>query len=189
MREIAAQNPDFSTKSQINRAVSRALKLALASAPLYPELKRQIAKTGENERVFAVDFFFHDDQTVRELNQTHRAKDKPTDVLSFPLFEGEVFAFPTAPDEPIALGDMVISVETAARQALELGHDLADEIAFLSIHGALHLLGYDHDNDRARRQMFALQDRIFEAFQTEVLARTLRAGTVKKQTETAPSNA
>lgn len=97
---------------------------------------------------------------MRELNREHRQKDKPTDVLSFPLWESsEMFA---APDAPIFLGDLVISIETAVRQAGELKHFLQDEIAFLAIHGVLHLLGYDHGDDKSRRVMFGLQDGIFE---------------------------
>ena len=65
------------------------------------------------------------------------------------------------------LGDVVISIETAARQAQELGHDLRAEIAFLAVHGTLHLLGYDHGTDAQRRKMFALQD--------EIVARVRRA--------------
>ena len=58
------------------------------------------------------------------------------------------------------LGDLVISIETAIRQAAELKHDLRAEVAFLAVHGTLHLLGYDHGTDAQRRKMFALQDAI-----------------------------
>lgn len=117
---------------------------------------------------FAIDFSFVDDARIRELNRDFRGKDKPTDVLSFSLFEGdEEFDFPLSGDE-IALGDIVISVETAARQAVEQNHSIEREIAFLSIHGALHLLGYDHHKDGERRAMFSRQDAIFEAIFLEV---------------------
>lgn len=84
-----------------------------------------------------VELLFVDDESIRELNLEHRGKDKPTDVLSFPLE-----AMPHAP-----LGTVVISLDTATRIAKELGHNVDDEIALLFIHGMLHLLGMDHEVD------------------------------------------
>jgi probable rRNA maturation factor len=107
-----------------------------------------------------------DDTEVQALNRDYRGKDKPTDVLSFPLFEtddDDPIVFP-GEENQLALGDLVISIDTAARQAIELGHTLEREIAFLTIHGVLHLLGYDHARDSERRSMFARQDAIYEAF-------------------------
>ncbi len=84
-----------------------------------------------------------DDATVRELNRSYRGADAPTDVLSFAQSEGEPFARPdsTAPH----LGDVVISIDTARRQADEYKLTLGDEVAHLLVHGILHLLGYDHE--------------------------------------------
>jgi probable rRNA maturation factor len=101
---------------------------------------------------------------MHALNLEHRGKDKATDVLSFALFEGEAMPFP---GEDLALGDLVISVETAARQARELGHDLRHEMAFLAIHGALHLLGYDHIRDADRRVMWKWQEQIWEEWKVK----------------------
>ncbi len=84
-----------------------------------------------------------DDATMAPLNQQWRGKEGPTDVLSFPQEEGEALALP--PGMPRQLGDLVISVDTAARQADELGHDLRAELQVLVVHGLLHLLGYDHE--------------------------------------------
>ena len=80
------------------------------------------------------------DETIHALNRDYRGVDRPTDVLSFPSFEGE--ALISAPDGH--LGDIMISVDTAARQARELLHSTAREVMFLAIHGTLHVLGYDH---------------------------------------------
>lgn len=103
---------------------------------------------------------------MHALNHEYRGKDKPTDVLSFALFEssgeGDI-VFP-GEENQFALGDLVVSIDTAARQAGELGHSLEREVAFLTIHGVLHLLGYDHARDSERRTMFARQDAIYEAF-------------------------
>jgi probable rRNA maturation factor len=84
-----------------------------------------------------------DDATVHELNRAYRQTDEPTDVLSFSQTEGDAFAQPegTAPH----LGDIVISIDTARRQATEYVISLQDEVAHLLVHGVLHLLGYDHE--------------------------------------------
>ena len=102
---------------------------------------------------------FVDDEGIRELNKRFRNMDKPTDVLSFPLldYEGES-------EEPFFdelchnLGDIVISLERAMAQANEFGHSFEREVAFLTAHSMLHLLGYDHelsdedDADMRKRQ-------------------------------------
>jgi probable rRNA maturation factor len=82
---------------------------------------------------------FVGDAEIRRLNRKFRKKDKATDVLSFPLSE-------EAADGKFYLGDIVISVPTAKRQAAEIGHPLERELEYLTIHGFLHLLGYDHDD-------------------------------------------
>jgi probable rRNA maturation factor len=76
------------------------------------------------------------DRTVHRLNRDYRGKDKPTDVLSFP-----------GPGPEIGLGDIVISLDTAARNARSLGRTLAQELDVLALHGFLHVLGYDHETD------------------------------------------
>jgi len=84
---------------------------------------------------------FVNDETICELNNQYRNKNKPTDVLSFSLQEGEFSNI-----NPDVLGDIVISVETAKENAQKNGLPLEQEINFLIIHGLLHLLGYDHEN-------------------------------------------
>jgi len=81
------------------------------------------------------------DRIVRRLNRTYRHKDAATDVLAFPRAGG-----------PGSLGDIVISVETAARNALRGGRPLQRELEILTLHGALHLLGYDHERDDGKMQ-------------------------------------
>ena len=90
------------------------------------------------------------DERIHELNKTYRGKDKPTDVLSFAQREGE-FADPNDP----LLGDVVISVDTAIRQASEYNHKLSAELELLLVHGVLHLLGYDHMEDEEAEEMEA----------------------------------
>ena len=89
---------------------------------------------------------FTDNEGIHELNKKFREVDKPTDVLSFPLFdfEGETDEPPV--DEIMSnLGDIVISLERAKEQAEEYGHSFEREVAFLCVHSMLHLLGYDHE--------------------------------------------
>jgi probable rRNA maturation factor len=81
------------------------------------------------------------DEQIRELNREFAGEDHATDVLSFSLREGETFV---APDETDRLGEVIVSFETAERQADEAGHHVEDEIAHLLVHGVLHILGYDH---------------------------------------------
>jgi len=98
-----------------------------------------------------------DNQTIQRLNKEWRSKDKPTDVLSFPINEK-----PPGYRYKI-LGDVVISLPYAKRQSEEIGIPYRDEIIRLMTHGILHLIGYDHEKDPAEAEkMFALQDRIFE---------------------------
>jgi probable rRNA maturation factor len=109
-----------------------------------------------------------DDETIRELNRTYRNKDASTDVLSFAMNE----SIEDEPDivyddledeiEEQPLGDIVISLPTAIRQAEEYGHSLERELAFLAIHGFLHLLGYDHMNEEDEKEMFSRQRAILE---------------------------
>jgi len=96
------------------------------------------------------------DAEMRALNAQYRHLDKPTDVLSFALESA-----PPAAGEPALLGDVVISLDTAARQAARRGAGIVDEVRTLLAHGLLHLLGYDHERSPAEaRRMFALQRRL-----------------------------
>lgn len=93
---------------------------------------------------------FTDNEKIRELNKKFRGIDRATDVLSFPLFdyEGETEEPPV--DELVGmLGDIVISLEQAKKQAEEYGHSFEREAAFLCVHSMLHLLGYDHETSKA----------------------------------------
>jgi probable rRNA maturation factor len=93
-----------------------------------------------------------DDEYIHTLNLQYRGKDCPTDVLSFALNEGEEPEVIDGPEE-VLLGDIIISVETAARQAAEYGHSLERELAYLTVHGILHLLGYDHMTEEEKQEM------------------------------------
>jgi probable rRNA maturation factor len=95
-----------------------------------------------------------DDASIRRLNARYRGIDRPTDVLAFPMREG---AF--AHLHPQLLGDIVISAETARRQARARHHSLAKELTHLLIHGTLHLLGYDHEISPADARLMRAKER------------------------------
>ena len=95
-----------------------------------------------------VDITLVDDAAIHELIRTYRGSDRPTDVLSFALDEGE--EEPEVDDDEIEhlLGDVIISAPTAVRQGEEYGHGLEREMTYLAVHGMLHLLGYDHMEEK-----------------------------------------
>lgn len=122
-----------------------------------------------------VSLTFVDDQRIHELNKEYRGFDKPTDVLSFALQEtGEdelEIIYEVSEDDELEndelddnevepLGDIIISVETAIAQAEEYGHSIERELGFLFVHGFLHLIGYDHENEAAEKVMFSKQEEI-----------------------------
>ena len=89
---------------------------------------------------------FTDNEGIRLLNSEFRGIDRETDVLSFPLTDFEGGEEPPVDEPEVGLGDIVISLEKAAAQAEEYGHSFDRELAFLTVHSMLHLLGYDHEN-------------------------------------------
>lgn len=103
------------------------------------------------ENQYEISLLITNDETIHLLNKEYRQKDKPTDVLSFPM------------EDDIMLGDIVISLDTAKKQALERDINVDREVAFLFIHGLLHLLGYDHETSAEdEKEMFALQEEILK---------------------------
>jgi probable rRNA maturation factor len=98
------------------------------------------------------------DDAIAALNTAHRRKRGPTDVLSYSLLEGA-----HAAQRGALLGDVVIGVGVAARQAREVGHSLNDELLRLLIHGVLHLLGFDHERPNDARRMRAKERALWKA--------------------------
>ncbi len=107
-------------------------------------------KSENLDKDYEVSVLFVDDSEIREINKEHRDIDKATDVLSFPMVDfhnGQLISDVgdyNLDEELLFLGDIIISAETAERQAKEYGHSLLREIAFLTAHSCFHLLGYDH---------------------------------------------
>lgn len=106
----------------------------------------------------ALSLVLSDDAQLQQLNRQYRQMDAPTDVLSFPAADSPA----TDPDEPPYLGDILISVPYAQRQAAAEGHSLADELQLLAVHGTLHLLGYDHLTPPEKAEMWEVQTAVLQ---------------------------
>ncbi|RKD34729.1 rRNA maturation RNase YbeY [Thermohalobacter berrensis] len=102
---------------------------------------------GKNKN-YEISISFVNDEEIRILNRDFRGKDKPTDVLSFPMEDDEEVT-----DYTPILGDIVISAPTAIRQAKEYGHSIKREIAYLTAHSMFHLMGYDHKTEDEKKIM------------------------------------
>jgi len=133
--------------------------------PCTPEIRALIRKAvnitlkfEDFQRDSEVSVTLTDDTGIHALNLEHRGIDRPTDVLSFPMFDEDF-----DDGELCVLGDIVISLEKADAQAKEYGHTFEREVAFLTVHSTLHLLGYDHEEGKAAEsEMFARQEMILE---------------------------
>ena len=142
----------FIRNEQKKTPVTPALRALIRSA-----VRAALAYEGwENDAEVSVTLT--DDETIRALNRDYRRIDRATDVLSFPMYEKDELAEIAG---PAALGDVVISLERAEAQAAEYGHGVDREVAFLTVHSILHLLGYDHETSEAdEKEMFARQEAI-----------------------------
>jgi len=133
------------TKTKISRSV-------------IANIKKVVKMTVEEEypeNLFEVSVTICNDEYIHELNKEYRGKDKATDVLSFPILEFDT------PEVMTLLGDIIISVDTASRQAEEYGNTLERELCFLSVHSSLHLLGYDHEiSEEEEKYMISKQKEI-----------------------------
>jgi len=129
---------------------------------LYETLMKRVIRAAVSENYpkhkFEVNVTICGDDEIHELNLAHRGVDRPTDVLSFPFFDFDT------PERLTMLGDIVISRDTAYRQAKEYGHSPKREFCFLAVHSALHLIGYDHETEEEREAMEAKQRKILDSF-------------------------
>lgn len=114
-----------------------------------------------DDALYEVSVVLGDDALLQQLNADYRGKDKPTNVLSFPSDLLQENTLP--PGEVIPLGDIILSLDTLTREAADLDIDVADHFTHLLVHGMLHLMGFDHEQDDDAEQM--------EALETDILAR------------------
>ncbi len=101
-----------------------------------------------------------DNKKIKEINRDYRNKDSETDVISFAFEESDDYEYP----DMRLLGEIYISIDKAKSQAEEYGHSLKREICFLTVHGLLHLLGYDHIEEKDRVVMRKLEEEILESY-------------------------
>lgn len=129
-------------------------------------LKKAVEKALSAEKIdfdCEISVVITNNEGIREINRDYRNIDAPTDVLSFPQYDfisPSVFA--QLPSEPVVLGDMVISKERLIIQAEEIGHSFEDELAYLTVHSVLHLLGYDHMTESDKKIMRNREKKIVE---------------------------
>lgn len=145
---VESESETLALTPALRTLVERVVRETLRVAGQKPEGELEVSVT------------FVDDRRIHELNRTWRGVDRPTDVLSFPQLEpgtGEPeVSLPAG--GPVLLGDVVISLERAEAQAREYGHSLEREVSFLTAHGVLHLLGYDHQDPESEARMLALTE-------------------------------
>lgn len=125
-------------------------------------IREVLAKGAELQQVredAEISVLICDGPVIHELNRTYRGVDAPTDVLSFALNEGE----DDVPEEEAELGDIVINLDRAEEQAAEYGHSREREVAYLAVHGFLHILGYDHYDPGEKKAMRAAEEEILSA--------------------------
>ncbi|AUG54736.1 rRNA maturation RNase YbeY [Thalassospira marina] len=157
---VEAGNWSDSEQEAITGAVKAALLAAAEDGALWDEEdeKSLLDQVG----LIEISVTLSDDASVRELNRDYRGKDAPTNVLSFAALESDEDAsdFAMAPDMPLMLGDIVIARETCEREALEQNKPLLHHLIHLSVHGTLHLVGYDHMVDDEAEHMEQLERHI-----------------------------
>jgi len=112
--------------------------------------------------IYELSLRFTNDEEIQNLNYQYRQKNQPTDVLAFAALEVDFPQLPTEETEPLYLGDLVISVDTAQRQATSQGHSLSTELVWLTAHGFLHLLGWDHPDDDSLMLMLSQQEALLK---------------------------
>ncbi len=146
MLEIALDSDgDWDSSTAWEELARRAAEAAISESA-FPQL-------ASSPRPIELSIRLSDDESVRGLNARWRGKDTPTNVLSFPLADAETLKGASGDGPEILLGDIVLARETCAAEAREKGIEFADHAAHLLVHGTLHLLGYDHQDDGAAGDM------------------------------------
>lgn len=160
-REIAVLIDAEPQEGLNEELLRRAVEQALAAAG---EAGGSPASVGQAQEPVEVSIRVTDDVEMHRLNLQYRGVDRSTDVLSFSFLpEGEEEDIVSPPGRPLPLGEIVLSYPYAQRQASELGHSERKELAWLTIHGTLQLLGYRHDTDEEAAEMEALEQEALTA--------------------------
>lgn len=123
---------------------------------ILPTLESGLSYLKAENVIFSI--IFVDDDAIHEMNRDYRGVDRITDVISFAFEDNAQIVY----NDCRLLGEIYICIPQMKRQAKEYGHSEKRELAFLSVHGMLHLLGYDHMNEKDEKEMFALQELILD---------------------------
>ncbi|MDO6847047.1 rRNA maturation RNase YbeY [Priestia megaterium] len=141
--------------NEVSEEQQKELEKLLEAAAIYENLQEDAE----------VSVTFVDNDRIQEINYQYRHKNQPTDVISFALEEmGEDEMQIIGDEMPRVLGDIVISIPKAHEQAEEYNHSFMRELGFLTVHGFLHLLGYDHETSEGEKEMFTRQKDILEQY-------------------------
>jgi len=111
----------------------------------------------------AITIIFTEPDKIREINKEYRNIDKTTDVLSFPMFEKDEIEKVKHTERPEILGDIVLSIEQIKKQAIEYGHGFEREFAYMIVHGFYHLMGYDHIEEKDKKEMRVKEEVVLSA--------------------------
>jgi probable rRNA maturation factor len=155
-RKRAASSRTPPVESRISLTLERGPHQNIRRADVLRRIRAMVEVLGLGD--VEVSFLLTDDARIHELNKVYRKKDRPTDVLAFAMQEGEFSELSGG-----VLGDVIVSVPTAQRQADERGVSLLEEVTMLLAHGLLHLLGWDHRTAAEDRRMRAETERLCEA--------------------------
>ena len=158
----AAPNPklDLTVQNAVDSPVAEA-QWQSVFAQWLGVMASDLPAANSGESCYEMSLLITTDAEVQTLNRDYRHKDQPTDVLSFAALE--VDAPPMPPGEPLPLGDIIISLDTAQRQAESQGHTVVVELQWLASHGLLHLLGWDHPDDESLARMLKQQGQLIAA--------------------------
>lgn len=142
---------NLQTKEEINESTIRLLE----------KVVEQTLKVENIPQHAEVSLCLTDNEYIKQLNLKYRGINSPTDVLSFPMYD-TFSREDLLKEEELLLGDIVISVEKARSQSKDFAHSFEREIGYLTVHGMLHLLGYDHDCEESKKNMRAKEEYIME---------------------------
>lgn len=144
-------NFDNLTKFDYDEVViNQIVKFFLAT----PEIKKKSCLANIKFNELSLDFVFCDDEFIHKINKEYRGYDKPTDVISFALYSDDENKINM---QEINLGEIIVSIDTARKQAKKESHSLENEVYYLISHGILHLLGFDHQTDKEYNFMVDMQ--------------------------------
>ena len=129
---------------------------------IFKALSKKVEKDLALKKQYFLEVDLVDDDEIQRINKEYRQIDRPTDVISFAFLDRVNGEISIKNASTVFLGEIVISVDKAEKQAHDYAHSLEREMAFLFVHGLLHLLGYDHNTKENEKIMFGIQDRILE---------------------------